>query len=398
MISDTVPIEKKTALRLYFHYILKDDEDLFMFCKYYSLIAGKLKRKGFSRTIRKAIKRWYEKKTPDELFKMWSTRRGDHGFTHKSLIKLCNVTDKILGISPQTALIFQKCSNVIKEADNATEDKLSEDLKTKVNLQQEEEQNINKKNKKKNKKKKLAANATKESSTETTTPAEVATAAPAAVNAKPTVENSALALQNDKSKSTDDDKSALAAKLAAKQLKRANYQSSTVPVSDASKSLTLAMSKLRTTKRKNEALRIISSHELQYKQVPSQYLKHPIVLQYLIPNMNHMQLLKCWRDANGYKVYHNQVVQKIFQTVLDDKKELLRHIHPIHAKINIERLGLHKHITMSLYLKFEKAQNAYLNEMYGSTLKWAASSKTYNGSRMLITMNLQDRYRSSKWN
>lgn len=117
MTSD-IDIKWKTALRVAFAGLIQSDDDLFLFCKFASHIAKLQNRKGFSRTVRKAITAWYELRTPDTIRTMWMSHRGLHGFTHKALLKLCHISDNTLGSPQVSSLFFKTCTELIKEAES----------------------------------------------------------------------------------------------------------------------------------------------------------------------------------------------------------------------------------------------------------------------------------------
>ncbi|XP_075155967.1 RNA-binding protein Ro60 [Haematobia irritans] len=116
-LASEIDIKWKTALRVAFAGLIRSDDDLFLFCDLAMRIAKLQNHKGFSRTVRKAITAWYELRTPDAIRAMWMAHRGLHGFTHKTLIKLCHVSDDTLGAPNVSSLFFKTCTELIKESE-----------------------------------------------------------------------------------------------------------------------------------------------------------------------------------------------------------------------------------------------------------------------------------------
>ncbi|KAL9882353.1 RNA-binding protein Ro60 isoform 1-T1 [Glossina fuscipes fuscipes] len=109
-----VDTKQKTGMRLAFTCLICSDNDLFLFCKYAILIAKEQNRKGFSKTVRKAITCWYETRPAEKLQDMWLKHRGQHGFTHKSLLKLCHISDA--KISGSTVPFFKTCTELVEDS------------------------------------------------------------------------------------------------------------------------------------------------------------------------------------------------------------------------------------------------------------------------------------------
>uniref|UniRef100_A0A1A9W1X2 TROVE domain-containing protein n=1 Tax=Glossina brevipalpis TaxID=37001 RepID=A0A1A9W1X2_9MUSC len=109
-----VDAKQKTGMRLAFTCLICNDNDLFLFCKYAILIAKEQNRKGFSKTVRKAISCWYETRPAENLQEMWLKHRGQHGFTHKALLKLCRLSDA--KISGSTVPFFKSCTQLIEDS------------------------------------------------------------------------------------------------------------------------------------------------------------------------------------------------------------------------------------------------------------------------------------------
>lgn len=63
--------------------VLQNDEEFFLFIKYYSK-----QKKNFSSSLNRAISKFYSSKDPLALAKQVSEAKGYHGWTYKDLIKL----------------------------------------------------------------------------------------------------------------------------------------------------------------------------------------------------------------------------------------------------------------------------------------------------------------------
>nr|XP_014103722.1 60 kDa SS-A/Ro ribonucleoprotein [Bactrocera oleae] len=120
-LASDVDIKWKTSVRKALPALILNDEDLFMFCKYAMLIQRELKHKGFTNTTRKAITAWYEDQSPEELRQMWLTHRGAHGFTHKTLIKLCHINDETIGAVGTVTPFFKTCTELLKSSESSEE-------------------------------------------------------------------------------------------------------------------------------------------------------------------------------------------------------------------------------------------------------------------------------------
>lgn len=114
-LASDVDFKFKTNVRITIPLVLKTADELFMFCKYSKAINVLQGRKFLSRTTKKAVVAWYEKCTPQQLREMWMSHRGMYGFTHKSLIYMCHISDGVLGDNSIYMAFMETCSAVIKE-------------------------------------------------------------------------------------------------------------------------------------------------------------------------------------------------------------------------------------------------------------------------------------------
>lgn len=327
-----IDIKWKTALRIAFPVLLRTDDDLFLFSKYALHIAKLQNHKGFSRTARKAITSWYEMRTPEAIRTMWMAHRGLHGFTHKALIKLCHISDGTIGSAEVSTLFFKTCTELINESE-----KQSEAATTNGETANEEE--------------------VKETSPVLTTDS----------NANETKVNDL------------------------------NVQSNSAPKPPASASdLSMAVSKLRVTKKNHDALKIIRKYKLPYHQVPGHFLGYAPIMAQLLPSMPYLQVLKCWRRMAKNKHFENQRIFKLCKSRLENK-ELARktNIHPVQILINMHDIGIVSgDLTKLPNKKVEAYKMQYLNQLYRDSFQWQAGCGKL---RMHITLNLQSNYKKSKY-
>uniref|UniRef100_A0A1I8M9S1 TROVE domain-containing protein n=1 Tax=Musca domestica TaxID=7370 RepID=A0A1I8M9S1_MUSDO len=323
-----IDIKWKTALRIAFPVLLRTDDDLFLFSKYALHIAKLQNHKGFSRTARKAITSWYEMRTPEAIRTMWMAHRGLHGFTHKALIKLCHISDGTIGSPEVSTLFFKTCTELINESE-----KQSEAATTNGETPKEEE--------------------TKETSPVLTTDS----------NANETKVNDL------------------------------NVQSNSAPKPPASASdLSMAVSKLRVTKKNHDALKIIRKYKLPYHQVPGHFLGYAPIMAQLLPSMPYLQVLKCWRRMAKNKHFENQRIFKLCKSRLENK-ELARktNIHPVQILINMHDIGIVSgDLTKLPNKKVEAYKMQYLDQLYRDSFQWQAGCGKL---RMHITLNLQSNYK-----
>ncbi|KAM7349063.1 RNA-binding protein Ro60 isoform 1-T2 [Cochliomyia hominivorax] len=330
-LASSIDLKWKTAMRIAFPVLIRTDDDLFLFCKYASLIGKEQNRKGFSRTVRKAITAWYEMQTPEAIRTMWLAHRGLHGFTHKTLIKLCHVTDNTIGSAEVVTPFFKTCSELIKEAETQA----------------------------------AALNAT------TANPQE--TGQSTSSNAIVATDSNANETPLDKDK-TDQ-----------KIFQKSNSSDSATPTS-----IVLAISKLRTTKKKHEAIKIIRKFKLPYTQVPGHLLRHPVIMEAVLPSMSYLQILKCWRKMARFNHFDNPKILKICQKMLENKEFANRsRIHPIHLLMSIHDIGI-SDLCKVPTKRVEALKLEYLHKLYKESFHWQTDS---GNLRMHITLNLQNNYK-----
>lgn len=268
-LASDVDIKWKTFVRKAFPALILNDEDLFMFCKYSMLIQRELKHKGFTNTTRKAITAWYEDQSPEELSQMWLTHRGAHGFTHKSLIKLCHINDEIIGAVGTVKPFFKTCTELLKSFESSEE---------------------------------------------------------------------AVPIENHTDAKTPVDEREQIAKTNNMDVERTKSNTELSP------SAILSVSRLRTTKNKAEALKIIRKFKLRYHQVPNHLLRFGPIMEALIPTMSYLQLLKSWRNLARYH-FDNPKIMKLCQTLFENKKLLRKdNIHPIVFLMQMRDLGMREDI------------------------------------------------------
>lgn len=314
-LASDVDIKWKTSLRKAFPALILNDEDLFLFCKYATLIQREQKHKGFTNTVRKAITSWYENQTPEELCQMWLTHRGAHGFTHKSLIKLCHINDETIGAVGVVTPFFKTCTELLK-ASESSDDAATIENRTDASARADEEQQA----------------------------------------AKSTVAD------NENTKSN----------------------------TEISPSAVLSVSKLRTTKNKAEALKIIRKFKLRYNQVPGHLLRFGPVMEALIPTMSYLQLLKSWRNLARYNHFDNPKIMKLCQTLFENKKLLRKdNIHPIVFLMQMRDLGIHNDLAKLAPKRVEAMKMPLLKQLYQQSF----GNNQSNGLRMHITINIQKNYR-----
>lgn len=313
-------------MRQAFPILIRTDDDLFLFCKYATLIAKEQNHKGFSRTVRKAITSWYEIQTPEAIRTMWLAHRGLHGYTHKGLIKLCHISDDTIGSAEVTTPFFKTCSELIKEAETKVDGTVQPTSST--------------------------ANG-------------VATDANA----------------NETSKGNDK-------KMLPQQKSLEKPTSESTPTS-----VVVAIAKLRTTKKKHEAIKIIRKFKLPYTQVPGHLLRHPVIMEAVLPSMSYLQILKYWRKMSRFNHFDNPKILKICQKMLENKELAKKsNVHPIHLLMSMHDIGI-KDLCKMPTKKAESLKLDYLDKLYKESFHWHADS---GNLRMHITLNLQNNYKKSK--
>ncbi|XP_017476093.1 PREDICTED: 60 kDa SS-A/Ro ribonucleoprotein [Rhagoletis zephyria] len=312
-LASDIEIKRKTSLRKAFPALIRNDEDLFLFCKYATLIRREQNHKGFTNTTRKAITSWYENQSPDEIRQMWLTHRGAHGFTHKSLIKLCHINDETIGAAGVVTPFFKTCTELLKAS-----------------------------------------------------------------------ESSETAIENhvDVTNRAEDEKKATKATAAEVEKTKSNTEMFPTAV--------LSVSKLRTTKNKAEALKIIRKFKLRYNQVPGHLLRFAPIMETLIPTMSYIQLLKSWRNLARYNHFDNPKIMKLCQTLFENKKLLRKdNIHPIVFLMQMRDLGLRDDIAKVAPKRIESLKMPLLKQLYEQSF----GNNQSTGLRMHITINIQKNYR-----
>uniref|UniRef100_A0A1I8Q4U4 TROVE domain-containing protein n=1 Tax=Stomoxys calcitrans TaxID=35570 RepID=A0A1I8Q4U4_STOCA len=351
-LASEIDIKWKTTLRIAFAPLMRTDDDLFLFCDLSMRIAKLQNHKGFSRTVRKAIKAWYEMQTPDAIRTMWMAHRGLHGFTHKSLIKLCHISDGTLGSTTVSTLFFKTCTELLKETeteanavgtppamDNATANEGG--VSTDTNANETKANNLN--------------SQSQEQQHQTNTQPQQTTTQPQQPNPQPPQSNA----------------------------------TSNPPTSE---DLATAVSKLRITKKNHDALKIIRKYKLPYQQVPGHFLSYAPIMAQLIPTMSYMQVLKCWRRMGQNKHLENQRIFKLCKARLENK-ELARktNVHPVHILINMHNIGVISGDMSKLpSKKVESYKMDYLDKLYRDSFQWQSG---VGKLRMHITVNLQSNYK-----
>lgn len=313
-----VDIKWKTELRRGFAELITTDDDLFMFCKYSSILGKDKNRKVFSKTVRKAITSWYSARTPEELRIMWLTHRGQHGFNHKTLIRLCHISDEKLGGKEVATPFFKTCTQLLKDSETMSPER-STLAASSVNRDDEDVpmENVN--------------------------------------EPKP---KSMVEIPSD---------------------------------------ITLSMSKLRTTKNKNEALRIIKKFNLRLNHVPRHLLKYFPIMDHLLPTMSYMQLLKNWRLMARFNHFDHPKIFRQCQNILENKKLLQdANIYPITLLINMRSMGIRNDISQMAPKRVESLKMHYIKQLYNQSFGHGYSKdRKKNNLRMHITMNFQENYKDS---
>lgn len=328
-------------MRQAFPVLLRTDDDLFLFCKYATLIGKEQNHKGFSRTVRKAITAWYEIQTAEAIRTMWLAHRGLHGFTHKVLIKLCHISDNTIGSSEVATPFFKTCAELIK----AAETQITEN------------------------KPKTAEDAGQSSSS---------------------IGNDGIATDSNANETPVDTEKPKAA--AQKSLEKPNSVESSTPAS-----VVVAISKLRTTKKKHDAIKIIRKFKLPYTQVPGHLLRHPVIMEAVLPTMSYLQILKCWRKMARFNHFDtNPKILKICQKMLENKEFAKKsRIHPVHLLMSMHEIGVSSGLCTLPAKRVKTLNLEYLNKLYKESFQWHADS---GNLRMHITLNLQSNYKKSKRN
>lgn len=115
---------------------------------------------------------------------------------------------------------------------------------------------------------------------------------------------------------------------------------------EINENIIISMSKLRTTKNKAEALKIIRKFKLNYNQVPVHLLRYAPIMEALIPTMSYMQLLHCWRNMAKNNHFEHPKIFKLCQDHLENRKLLHKaNIHPIIFLMQMHELGIRGDLT-----------------------------------------------------
>ncbi|KAJ6634946.1 RNA-binding protein RO60 [Pseudolycoriella hygida] len=109
-------IKLKTEIYNSLHLLLKTDSDLFLFVYLSQKILTDVNgRKSFGRGMKRALFRWYEKKSPEELAEMFGRNRGMYGWTHANIIYLCHMKFGTDAKSQLISTLFKRGSESIAE-------------------------------------------------------------------------------------------------------------------------------------------------------------------------------------------------------------------------------------------------------------------------------------------
>lgn len=76
--------------------ITKSDDDFFNYIKYSTQLRNNVTK--ISTNLRKYICKYYKNKTADELADFYKDRRKCHGWSHKTLFKLCHIKTDTIGM------------------------------------------------------------------------------------------------------------------------------------------------------------------------------------------------------------------------------------------------------------------------------------------------------------
>lgn len=294
-LASNVDINWKTGLRKEFPSLVRTEDDLFMFCKYTSLI-DKLeeKRALFSKTVRKAVASWYREHSPSELKQMFSKQYKQHNFTHKILIKLCHLSDEKLGDESLGEYLFGKGVKD-KANENESTDALNE-------------------------------------------PSDVT----ATVNARPP----------------------------------------------------LTKSRLHLTRIKSEALRIIYKFKVPINEVPRHLLKHYMIVEYYLPTMSHVDLLKIWSHLGRYKHFDRWKIFKQCKSILKSIKTVRNgNLFPITLLLNMHDMGIYGDLSKLDPNRVASLRMDYLKDLYNKSFDDGIPENI----RMHITLNFQENYKNSEF-
>ncbi|XP_067641914.1 RNA-binding protein Ro60 [Eurosta solidaginis] len=317
-LDSEVDIKWKISLRKAFPALIRNDEDLFLFCKYAALIQREQKRKGFSKTTKKAITSWYEDQSPERIREMWLAHRGSHGYTHKTLLKLCHISDETIGAVDVVTPFFKTCTELLKAAETSGD--TAEHVENHIDAD--------------------------------------------------AVSNDSKTEKDAKSDGGDVEK--------------------TKSNTEMSPSAILSVSKLRTTKNKFEAVKIIRKFKLRFNQVPAHLYRFPQVMEVLIPTMSYIQVLKNWRNLARQNHFENPKLMKLCQTLLENKKLLHKdNIHPIVFLMQMRDLVVRDDIAKLTPKRVEALKMPLLKQLYEESF----GSNEATGLRMHITINIQKNYR-----
>lgn len=159
--------------------------------------------------------------------------------------------------------------------------------------------------------------------------------------------------------------------------------------------LILGISKLRTTKKNHDALKIIRKYKLPYTQVPGHLLNYAPILTQLLPTMSHFQIFKCWRRMARNRHLDNHKIFKICKSRLENQKlaKQLR-LQPIHFLMSMRDNGIVNEAKKMPPKKVASFKMDYLNNLYLDTFQWNAPGDNLS---MHITLNLQSNYKKSKF-
>lgn len=258
---------------------------------------------------------------------MWLAHRGQHNFTHKSLIQLCHISDEKLGGKEVATPFFKTCTQLLKDSETQSECNnpclLSSSLIQSPDVEMVE-----------------AETGVKEGEEKGSKPANMV---------------------------------------------------------ELSSDVRLSMSKLRTTRNKNEALRIIRKFKLRLHQVPRHLLQYSPIMEYLLPSMSYMQLLKHWRLMAHYNHFDHPKIFRQCQSILENRKQLQQtNIYPITLLINMHDMGIRDDISKMAPKKVESLKMYYMKQLYNQSFGHGLCCDDGSDLRMHITLNFQENYKTSK--
>ena len=340
-------------MRQAFPVLLATEDDLFLFCKYASLIAKEQMQKIFSRTVRKAITAWYASRTPEAIRAMWTEHRGLHGFTHRVLFKLCHISDQVLGCPNEIVKpFFKTCTQILIENNEIV----------------------------------VPASASSEQA-----PPVIKSSSDA------TIASAEESLPKDEEKIEDKTEDKMEEKMEEKiedKMEVEQQDASKSSSKDVPSNVFVAISKLRHTKSKHEAVQIIRKFKLHYNQIPGHLLRYPMIMEAILPTMSYLQILRCWRKMARYHHLKNEKIFIKIKKILGDKETFKKNrLYPIHILLNLRKAASAVDCNKLPPKRQEALRLNYLESLYKDSYLWHQES---GNLRMFITVNLQTNYKKSK--